>query len=314
MKKKLVFLLTFAFAFMLCAFAGCQNTATDDSTHTHEYDILKCNETVHWYECECGDSSEIVPHSGGTATCQQAVCCVCQTAYGTFSDHSYTLKYDSEKHWYECACGDIKDEATHSGGTATCQQKAVCSTCEQKYGNFSTEHSYTIRYNVNNHWFECYCGAIKDGAEHSGGTATCQDKAVCSTCKQEYGKPLDHNHSIKYNAQTHWYECVCGDKKYEDAHSGGIATCQEKAVCAVCLQEYGNFGKCEYVDSYCTICNTLNPTYYTEGLRFTRAKDNQSYSVTRYNGSSIEVIIPSIHNNLPVTSIEAHAFDHWKAS
>ena len=43
-------------------------------------------------------------------------------------------EYDTTHHWHECTCGDKKDKAEHSGGTATETEKAKCSVCGQEYG------------------------------------------------------------------------------------------------------------------------------------------------------------------------------------
>lgn len=40
----------------------------------------------------------------------------------------------------------------------------------------------------------------------------------------------------------------------EHTHSGGIATCQQKAVCTVCGEEYGELGDHTYENDKCTVC------------------------------------------------------------
>ena len=44
------------------------------------------------------------------------------------------------------------------------------------------------------------------------------------------------------------------------------------------------------------------------GLVFELASNGESYAVTDYSGTSTEVVIPSVHEGLPVTSIERNAF------
>ncbi len=59
-------------------------------------------------------------------------------------DHNYNTAWttDDEKHWHKCQyCTETTDEADHTGGTATCAEKAVCETCEQEYGELK-EHTY----------------------------------------------------------------------------------------------------------------------------------------------------------------------------
>ena len=53
--------------------------------HKHDYTILKSNETVHWYECECGEKSAEEEHKDGQATLtEKAKCSVCNTEYGDY--------------------------------------------------------------------------------------------------------------------------------------------------------------------------------------------------------------------------------------
>ncbi len=58
------------------------------------------------------------------------------------------------------------------------------------------EHSYSTEWKSDgaNHWRECSCGAKTEVAAHYGGTATCKDKAVCSTCGTVYGELAAHNY------------------------------------------------------------------------------------------------------------------------
>ncbi len=51
--------------------------------HTHDYNSLKYDDANHWYECACGDKTQIEAHSGGAANCvDKAVCTVCKQSYG----------------------------------------------------------------------------------------------------------------------------------------------------------------------------------------------------------------------------------------
>ena len=61
------------------------------------------------------------------------------------------------------------------------------------------EHSFSTAYKSDstNHWHECECGAKSDEAAHSGGTATCIHKAICSVCGAEYGELDPNNHAGK---------------------------------------------------------------------------------------------------------------------
>ena len=49
-------------------------------------------------------------------------------------------------------------------------------------------------------------------------------------------------------------------------------------------------------------------TEYTEGLEFVLSEDETCYIVSDYNGSSTDVVIPSLYENLPVRTIGGGAF------
>ena len=217
----------------------------------HSYTILKSDGEYHWYECAngCGTIIGKEKHSGGAATCTaKAKCSVCNAEYGDVLGQSYTvLKSDGEYHWYECAngCGSISGKEKHSGGAATCTEEAKCSVCGTEYGE-ALGHSYTVlKSDGEYHWYECAngCGTISGKVKHTGGTATCTGKAKCSICGTEYGSTLDHSYTVlKSDGEYHWYECAngCGTISGKVKHTGGAATCTEKAKCSVCNAEYGN--------------------------------------------------------------------------
>ena len=76
------------------------------------------------------------------------------------------------------------------------------------------EHHWSEKWSADDtyHWHECTdadCTEINGRAEHTGGTATCTEKAACSVCKAPYGNVLDHDFGgeYKYSAAGHWQEC-----------------------------------------------------------------------------------------------------------
>lgn len=167
-------------------------------------------------------------------------------------------KHDENTHWKECMikdCAERKEEVKHTGGQATCQKKAECEVCSQEYGELGA-HNYGSewKHDGTSHWRECQtegCTAKTDVAAHSGGQATCQKKAECEVCSQEYGELGAHNYGSewKHDETSHWRECQiegCTAKIDVAKHSGGQATCQQKAECEVCNQEYGEFGAHNY--------------------------------------------------------------------
>lgn len=176
--------------------------------------VWKHDENTHWKECMvkgCGLKTDVTDHSGGQASCQKkAECEVCSQEYGEFGVHNYgsEWKHDETSHWRECqteGCTAKTDVAKHSGGQATCQQKAECEVCNQEYGEFGA-HNYGSewKHDGTSHWRECQtegCTAKTDVAKHSGGQATYQKKAICSVCKVSYGEVKKEDKATKVATQ-----------------------------------------------------------------------------------------------------------------
>ena len=185
-----------------------------------------------------------------------------EITYYPATGHSQTteLCFDEQGHWFACAnCDEKLEYAAHIGGEATCSQKAVCSTCNQAYGELDSsnhEQTATMKYDENGHWYACAnCDEKLEYAAHSGGEATCSAKAICSVCEAEYGDLDASNHgsnddNLSYDENGHWSVCsACGERNYAE-HSGGSATCGHKATCDVCKQPYGNIDPENHVNTY----------------------------------------------------------------
>lgn len=89
------------------------------------------------------------------------------------------------------------------------------------------EHDYADAWRSDEdfHWRACACGAITEREKHSGGTATCAEKAVCETCGEVYGAfgahELIHHDAVAADCETsgnveYWHCVVCG-KDFADA-------------------------------------------------------------------------------------------------
>ena len=136
-------------------------------------------------------------------------------------------------YYYSCACGE-KSETTftvgealgHTGGTATCTKKAVCTRCSKEYGELKA-HVYDQK---------------KETAEYLKAAATCTNKAtyfyscVCGakgTETFEVGEKLAHTFDkqvadakyLKSEATctakaVYYYSCACGEKGSETFEYG----------------------------------------------------------------------------------------------
>lgn len=197
-------------------------------------------------------------HTGGTATClKKAVCELCGDEYGELADHVYgDWQHDDEKHWKECitvGCTAKNEEGDHVGGTATCKDKAVCVDCGGEYGELNAENHASAETKfvsngdgTHNNVRSCCNAVIEANISCSGGTATeCGAKSVCTDCGGEYGEALEHDYAAEWSTDgtAHWHACTregCTARSDEGAHSGGAATCKDKAVCDTCNEPYGD--------------------------------------------------------------------------
>lgn len=265
---------------------------TGETAHelTSKYDTAG-----HWQECECGYATDKTDHSMESKSSADGHWDACACGYKTdVAAHAWTDKFDTQNHWQECSgCGYQKDVTAHSltknvnetqhqvkcescgyktewenhtGGTATCTAKAVCSVCGESYGELAA-HVADSNYghNADGHWTVCAtCRTPMSNQEaHTGGTADCQHKAVCDVCGQPYGELDASNHTggtrWVQTAETHqaFYLCcgaaagaeanhswndgsVCTECGYGCAHTGGTATCTALAVCDICGHTYGD--------------------------------------------------------------------------
>ena len=222
--------------------SACEKWFSDENGE-HEItnkDSVVTKATGHQYQ-ELADAKYLK----SAATCTSPAvyyksCSVCGATstetfeYGEKAAHSYVQQHDAEQHWDECSvCHARANEAAHSGGTATCTAKAVCSTCGAAYGELAA-HNYQETVD----------------AQYLKSVATCTSPAIyyksCSVCGAastdtfEYGETAAHSYVQQHDAEKHWEECsVCHTKINEAVHSGGTATCIAKAVCSVCRTEYG---------------------------------------------------------------------------
>ncbi len=176
----------------------------------------------------------------------------------TFGD---TWTSDATDHWHACTasdCNAIKDKAAHSGGTATCTAKKVCTVCNQSYGELDpNNHTHLSGWTSDptGHWKVCTdCNATDiDKASHTYGdwiidkepnaTEAGSRHKVCTICNYET------HETIPAIGHTHTF-----DNAWHDMGNGCHA---HKCTC-------GAFGAAEdhtYQNGKCTACGAADPTY-----------------------------------------------------
>ena len=234
------------------------NVITDLTIHTndnHDWNAWVSNgDGTHTRTCKRDSGhKENGTCSGGTATCTtKAVCDVCKTTYGGTAPHN-TTQYngkDSSGHWDTCSTCDNKfnfEAHTPDREKADETNPVKCTKCGfviTPAGHY--EHTADSEWHNSAdgkyHYHKCThsgCSEILDKANHSGGTATCENKAVCSVCGLTYGEKLGHDYGeVKYT----WTDNTCKAErvcKHDSTHiesetvtaTGTVikaATCKEK--------------------------------------------------------------------------------------
>ena len=193
---------------------------------------------------------------------------------GDEHDHqSNDWEHNDTEHWQVCTCGVVFHKAEHSGGTATCTQRATCTVCGAEYGD-ALGHDFTTSWthDDNEHWKQCSrCDAKDDVGPHTwdNGTITTaptctkagEETYSCTKCGATKTEPIDATgHSWKSewtsDATHHWHECAnescdvtdnAGKNGYAE-HSGGKATCTQNAVCEICKAGYGSLDPNNHTD------------------------------------------------------------------
>ena len=128
-----------------------------------------------------------------------------ESVFSTASDTDYSGYFSSDVAGYHVEYNEDKKlelkpgaAHVHSGGTAYCNKKALCTECGNAYGEYDpNNHSGTLgewQSNDDNHWkeYSC-CHAHAEEGTHTGGTATCTAEAVCATCGKKYGALAAHD-------------------------------------------------------------------------------------------------------------------------
>ena len=198
-------------------------------------------------------------------------------------------RYHELIYWCDACKMNTRLDVSHTGGTATCTERAVCEVCNEPYGEL---------------------------AAHTGGTATCTERAVCEVCNQPYGEPPAHTGGtgtftcttgkicekcgVEYGILGHaWYwwgewisagngthtrRCTRCDTVETADCIGGTATCTAKAVCVKCGKPYGDLAPHQ-------LKTFKRPaTCQQEGLEYTRC------TAEGCNYRTPDIITPKQHN------------------
>ena len=194
--------------------------------------------THHWHECanencdvtDNAGKKGYAEHSGGKATCtQNAVCEFCKAEYGEKLPHDFTAE---------------TVDAKYLKSAATCTEKAVyyksCAVCGLSSEGTADEATFFSGNALDHNWGAWTSNedgthtrtCTVDGCSAGTQTENCIDANKdhkCDICDYIISECADDNKDHKCD--------YCGKKLTE--HTGGKATCKDKAKCEVCGAEYG---------------------------------------------------------------------------
>lgn len=202
-------------------------------------------------------------------------------------EHDYKWDNDDTNHWQVCSCGDKTEEEEHD-----------------------------LSYNATTHIFKCdVCGYEKEEGEHQHESplthyvakdATCTDTGnieywQCSLCEayftDEFGTVEVEVYDIMIRSKGHGYD---SEWDYNDTEHWHNPTCEHKDSL-----EPKDKAAHRFTNGICT----CGYTQATEGLELTKSEDGQSYIVTGLGDATTKsIVIPAIHEGLPVTAIGDNAF------
>ena len=231
-----------------CAVCGLSSEGTADEATFFSGNVLdhdwgawtqNSDEKTHTRICKRDTShTETENCHGGTATCTaKAVCTVCGGEYGEMAAHSFTAE---------------KAETQYLKSAATCTQKAVyyksCAVCGLSSEGTADEATFFSGNVLDHDW-----GAWTQNSDEKTHTRICKR----DTSHTETENCIDANKDHKCDICDYIIsECAddnkdhkcdyCGKKLTE--HTGGKATCKDKAKCEVCGAEYGELDAKNHTD------------------------------------------------------------------
>lgn len=183
------------------------------------------------------DTFTIVPKSGLSAGTYTATVTVSGNNSITASfDVSFTVN---------AASGSAPDTHSHSGGTATCTEKAKCTECGTSYGEL---------------------------ADHTYGNATCEAPATCSECRATTGDALGH----KDENTDHTCDRGCGKTDMGiHAAASGKHTCE---YCGNAVTTCTDFAEVVKPEALKSAADCTNPAVYYKSCVVCGANGTETFT------------------------------------
>lgn len=211
---------------------GCSERISEGETipatgeHVNAAGERESNGSDHWQVCDsCGTEFNKAAHEGGEATCSaKAVCEICGAEYGELGPDNHVNTeirgavaateeaegYTGDKWCLDCNQmieeGTVIAKLDHTHAMVKTEAKAA--TCEED-GNIE--------------YYTCSkCG--KKYNDEAGTRELTDADIIIKATGHSYGEEW------KFDADSHWHECTCGERSDEGAHTFGDWTVTKEAT------------------------------------------------------------------------------------
>ena len=168
--------------------------------------------------------------------------------------HGSEWKNDADNHWHECSCGDKKDTAAHTAGEWIIDTPATATTSGSKHK-------------------EC---------------TVCGYTMATETIPATGGGEHTHSHGSEWknDADNHWHECSCGDKKDTAAHTAGEWIIDTPATATTSGSKHKECTVCGYTMATETIPTTGGSEHsHSYVSKVTKAATTTEEGITTYTCS-----------------------------
>ena len=175
MKNKFLKLLVLLLCVNLGLFVACDTRSVHDSEVETSESVM---ESVLQSESESQIESEIESESN--------------SATESYIDSESVSEQESEEESQESVF-ESESQIESESEIESEFESELESESEQESENTHFCEYNELKYDENNHWYECSCGGVDGLEEHKGGTASCENLAICSVCSQAYGLLANHD-------------------------------------------------------------------------------------------------------------------------
>ena len=266
---------------------------------TQERKCSKCGETE-------TSAIEALGHDWNEATCSTPKTCkICSAKEGVALDHIPNADDGDCTTEITCSvCGEVTTaaNASHTGGTATCEHKAECTVCGKEYGELAGHTPNADDGDCTTAITCSVCGEIttEANASHTGGSATCEHKAACEVCGKEYGELAEHIGEqiwIKH-LDMHYlvYSCCYAQISTTEDHNmvGGICT-----ICGFNPSITITSAEVTPEDTQVTLTISITDNPGIAGLMLSLQYNTDVFNLTEAtNGEALDALIFTAPNDL----------------